>query len=200
MSITTHLSRRTFAVVALCIGLVALVVGVQMAKPSKEQNQFAPSIKTVGSLHEPVKMRQGTLTFTKVRVAKKLVTTGLGKEDLTTSGMWLLVDYRFLPVRESDSMSPELYTSDNTKYPASNRAGGSTMSSNISGEPGFTKKGIVAFEVSKDVLSGSRVVVGNNGLFGLPLWDDQAIVPLGIDDAKARKLVADAPASIKVEE
>lgn len=195
MSITTHLNRRTAATVAVALAMVLLAAGLQMAKPSKAQNQFAPSFKLVGEVGKPIDMREGSLTVTGVRLAKRLDTGGFVKKKLTTSRYWLLVDYKFLPRRESESMSVDLYTGDNTEYSPSLRASTSARTS-IYGEPGFPTSGIVAFEVPKEALADAKIAIGNGGLYGVPLWDHQAVVPLGIDAARADRLVKSAPAAI----
>lgn len=197
MSITTHLNRRSALSVLVALAMVVLVTGMQLARPSKEQNEFAPSFKLVGEVGKPVEMREGTLTITGVRVARSLQAgTGTFGEKVPTNAYWLLVDFKFFQLRESESMNVELYTADNTKYAASLRPSANAAKTSIYSEPGFESRGIVAFEVPKAGLAGSRVVVGNGGIYGIPLWDHQAVVPLGIDEARADRLVKNAPAVI----
>lgn len=196
MSITTHLNRRSALTVVIAVAMVALVAGLQVARPSKVQNQFAPSFKLVGEVGKPIQMREGKLTITGIRLAKSLETAGFSKEKIPTSAYWLLVDYKFFQERESESMTVELYTADNTRYTASLRPSSVNAKTSIYSEPGFESSGIVAFEVPKAGLPGSKVVIGNGALYGLPLWDHQAVVPLGIDEARANRLVESAPAVI----
>src|SRR5690606_7478622 len=124
MTVTTHLNRRTGLTVLLAVCLVALSLVIQMAKPSKAQNQFAPSFKHVGAVGQPIEMREGTVTVTKLRLAKRLESRGLRDKKVETTGYWLLVDYNFVPLRESEPMTMDLYTADNTKYIASLRPDG----------------------------------------------------------------------------
>lgn len=199
VSITTHLSRRSLLAVLLSVGMVVLIIGMQLAKPSKAQNQFAPGFKIVGRLGEPIEMREGTLTFTNLQSAKTLTEGGLSDDELTSSVTWIVLEYEFEPVREGESMDVSLYGSDNSRYRASLRPSFPAVSS-ITGDPGFTEKGLVAFEVPKAQLVDARVVVGNVGLFGVPLWDSQVVVPLDIDETRADELVADAKPSLRISE
>ncbi|MQA06420.1 MAG: hypothetical protein GEV07_28120 [Streptosporangiales bacterium] len=197
MSITTHLSKRSLLTVLLCLGMVVLVVGIQLAKPSKAQNQFAPGFKTVGRLGAPIEMREGTVMFSDLRSAKMLKMEGFLDKKLASSATWIVVEFEFEPVRENESLDVSLYSSNNTRYRASLRPS-LPVTSSINGEPGFTHKGMVAFEVPKSQLVDARLVVGNEGLFGVPLWDSQAVIPLGVDQARADELVDDAPASMTI--
>lgn len=199
MSVTTHLNRRSALTILLSIGMILLIIAVQMARPSKAQNQFAPSFKNVGAMGEPIEMREGTLTVTRLRMGKTLETAdALSDETLTTSANWLLVDYRFVPRREKGAMDVTLYSGENARYRASTRPGASATKSMIYGEPGFPQSGDIAFEVPESALPGSRLVIGNAGAFGIPLWDSEAVIPLGIDRARAKRLVDEAPATLTV--
>lgn len=199
MSVTTHLNRRTALTVLTALAMVVLVLGIQLARPSEEQNEFAPSFKLVAELGETVEMREGTLTLTRLRVASEaLQTGGLTAERVKTNAYWLLVDYEFVQRRKSEGMGVELYTVDNTEYQASGRPGSTSTVTRIYAEPGFDTSGVIAFELPKDALPGARLVIDNGSAYGLPLWDHQAVIELGIDQAKADRLVKDAPAVIEL--
>lgn len=198
MSVTTHLTRRKALMALLSVALFVLAIGVQKAKPPDESNAFAPSFKMQAKLGEPIALREGTITFSKLRVARSIQTSGFTKKSLTTSGLWVVVDYAFMPKVESGSMNVSLQASDHTTYRASLRGG----LSNITGDPGFAEKGAVLFEVRRSpaTLSGARLLVGATGAFGVPLWDTEGVVPLGLDDARATRLVREAPATLAVAE
>lgn len=93
-------------------------------------------------------------------------------------------------------MDVTLNSRDNATYEASDR-GGLSSESNISGDPGFPVSGSFLFEMPKDRIAGSYLTVGESS-FGWPLWDDEGVVPLGIDDARANSLVRNAPALLNV--
>ncbi|MQA77301.1 MAG: hypothetical protein GEV10_02280 [Streptosporangiales bacterium] len=199
MSVTTHLTRQKALMALLSVALFLLAIGVQKAQPPDESNAFAPSFKIQGSLGETIALREGNITFSNLRVAKSIQTgDGFSKKSLTTSGLWLVVDYTFMPQRDSGYMNVSLQTPDHTTYRTSLRGG----VSGINGEPGFKEMGTIPFEVRRSAatLSGARLLVGNTGAFGVPLWDTEGIVPLGIDDARAARLVRDAPATLTVSE
>lgn len=198
MSVTTHLTRQKALMALLSVALLLLAVGVQKAKPPDESNAFAPSFKMQAALGEPIALRDGTVTFSNLRVAKSIQTGDFTKKSLTTSGLWVVVDYKFMPQRESGYLNVSLQTPDHTTYRTSLRGG----VSGITGDPGFPEKGTIPFEVRRDpaTLSGARLLVGSSGGFGVPLWDTEGIIPLGIDDARAARLVRDAPATLAVSE
>lgn len=199
MSVTTHLTRQKALMALLSIALLLLAIGIQKAEPPDESNAFAPSFKIQASLGEPIALREGTLTFDNLRVARSLQ-GGEGRTNgsFTSSGLWVVVDYTFHPRRKAGSMSVLLQTTDHTTYRASLRLG----LSSITGDPGFPTKGTIPFEVhrSPTTLSGARLLVGSTTAFGVPLWDTQGVVPLRIDDTRATHLVRDAPATLTIHE
>lgn len=195
--ITTHLTRQKALMVLLSLGLVALIVGLDKAKQPDIANMFAPSIKHQAAFGQPLTLREGTVRFTRIRVAKSVQAgSGILKQQINTSGIWVVVDYTFTAVRESAYMDVALNSRDNATYKASDRRQLSSKSS-ISGDPGFPVSGSFLFEMPKDRIAGSYLTVGESS-FGWPLWDDEGIVPLGIDDARAKTLVRNAPALLNV--
>lgn len=196
---TTRLTGRGAVAVLVSLGLAAAAVLMQMAQPPDVGNAFAPSFKVQGNFGEPVHLREGDLILTHLRSAKTLQGgSGVTTQKATTAGVWLVIDYRFTPAREQESMDVSLHTRDHTEYPATSRAGSTATADSIEGEPGFTQKGVIAFELPPKKLAGSTVTVGNGSAFGVPLWDTQAVISLGIDNAKATKLVEQAAKTLKV--
>lgn len=196
--ITTHLTRQKALMVLLSLGLVALIVGLDKAKQPDIANMFAPSIKHQAALGKPLTIREGTVRFTRIRMAKSVqVGSGILKKQVNTSGIWVVVDYRFTAVRESADLAIQLNSRDNAAYEASDR-GGLVGKDDISGDPGFPVSGSILFEMPKDRIAGSYITVGEWSGFGWPLWDDEGVVPLGIDDAEARSMVQNAPALLNV--
>lgn len=195
--ITTHLTRQKALMVLLSLGLVALIIGLDKAKQPDISNMFAPSIKHQAAFGQPVTLREGTVKFTRVRMAKSVqVGSGITKKQVNTSGIWMVVDYTFTAARESAFMAVALNGRDNATYDASDR-GGLSSKSDISGDPGFPVSGSFLFEMPRDHIAGSYLTVGDSG-FGWPLWDDEGVVPLGIDDAEARSMVQKAPDLLSV--
>lgn len=195
--ITTHLTRQKALMVLVSLGLVVLIVALDMAKQPDIANMFAPSIKHQVTFGQPVKMREGTVTFTRIRMAKSVkVGSGFSEKQVNTSGIWVIIDYKFTAVRESAYLDVALNSRDNAAYDASDRGGLSSKSS-ITGDPGFPVSGSFLFEMPKDRIAGAYLTVGDPG-FGWPLWDDQGVVPLGLDDAEARALIEKAPALLQV--
>lgn len=196
--ITTHLTRQKALMMLLSLGLIALIVGLDKAKQPDISNMFAPSIKHQAAFGQPLTIRQGTVRFTRVRVAKSVqVGSDILKKQVNTSGIWVIVDYTFTARRESAYLGVALNSRDNATYGASDR-GGLSAKDSISGDPGFPVTGSFLFEMPKDRIAGSYLTVGQSSLGDWPLWDDEGIVPLGIDDAKARSLVRNAPALLSV--
>lgn len=196
--VTTHLTKQKALMVLLSIGLIALIIGLDKAKQPDISNMFAPSIKHQAAFGQPLTLREGTVRFTRIRAAKSVeVGSGILKKQINTSGIWLIVDYRFTATRESAYMGVTLNSRDNATYSASDR-GGLSGKDSISGDAGFPVSGSFLFELPKDRIAGSYITVGQSSLGAWPLWDDQGIVPLGIDDAKARSLVRNAPALLTV--
>lgn len=196
---TTRLSGRGAVAVLVSIGLAAAAILMQMAKPPDVGNAFAPSVKVQGVFGEPVHLREGDLTLKNLRSAQTLQGgSGVTAQKATTPGIWLVIDYRFKPARKQESMDVTLHTRDHTEYPATTRAGSTATSDSIEGLPGFTQKGVIAFELPPKQLAGSTVTVGDGSAFGVPLWDTQAVIPLGIDNAQATELVKQAPKILKV--
>ncbi|MBO0889895.1 MAG: hypothetical protein J2P14_03200 [Acidothermales bacterium] len=195
--ITTHLTKQKALMVLLSLGLVALIVGLDKAKQPDIANMFAPSIKHQAALGQPLTLREGTVRFTRVRAARSVETgSGILKKQINTSGIWVIVDYRFTAVRQSANMDVALNSRDNATYAASDRGGLSSKSS-ISGDPGFPVSGSFLFEMPKSRIAGSYITVGQSS-FGWPLWDDEGIVPLGVDDAGAKTLIRNAPPLLHV--
>lgn len=197
---TTRITVRGALAVLVSIGLAMAAVLIQKAKPPDVSNALAPSVKVQGALGEPVHLREGDLRLSNIRSAQTLQAgSGVTSQKAATAGVWLVVDYRFTPARKAESMDVTLYTRDHTEYPATDRAGSTATSDSIYGPPGFTTKGVIAFELPPQKLAGSSVVVGNDGAYGAPLRDTQAVIPLGIDNAQATELVQQAPQTLKVE-
>ncbi|MGH3094378.1 MAG: hypothetical protein ACRDMV_00050 [Streptosporangiales bacterium] len=196
---TTRITGRGALAVLVSLGLAVAAIMMQKVKPPDVANAFAPSVKVQGTLAHRVHLRQGDLTLKNIRSAQTLQGgSGVTSRKATTAGIWLVIDYRFRPAREQESMDVTLYTRDHTEYPATSRAGSTATSDSIYGEPGFTQAGVVAFELPPQKLAGSTVAVGNDSAYGVPLWDTQAVIPLGIDNAQATELVQQAPKTLKV--
>jgi hypothetical protein len=196
--VTTHLTRQKALMVLLSLGLIALIIGLDKAKQPDVSNMFAPSIKHQAAFGQPLTLREGTVRFTRIRAAKSVqVGSGILKKQVNTSGIWLIVDYTFTATRESAFMDVALNSRDNASYAASDR-GGLAGKSDISGDPGFPVTGSFLFELPKSRIAGAYLAVGADSFGGWPLWDDEGIVSLGIDDAKAQSLVRNAPAMVNV--
>lgn len=196
--VTTHLTRQKALMVLLSLGLVAVIIGLDKAKQPDIANNFAPSIKHQAAFGQPLTMREGTVRFTRVRAAKSVQTgSGILKKQVNTSGIWVIVDYRFTAARESAYMGVALNSRDNAHYGASDRGELSTKDT-ISGDAGFPVSGSFLFEMPRDRIAGSYLTVGSGSLGDWPLWDDEGIIPLGIDDARAASLVRDAPAIVNL--
>lgn len=199
-AVAPHLTRQNGVLVLVSLGILVMVVFTQLARPAIEfdSNAFAPSFKETGEIGKPIELRNGTLTITKLRLAKSVRTEGTSPEDkepVTTPGIWVVVDYHFLGARKSESLQPKLVTIDHTNYRASSRPG-SGVTTSILGDPGFRDQGTLAFEVPKSALAGSSITAGADSPFGDALSDTKAVVSLELDGARAAQLVRQAPATL----
>lgn len=197
--ITTHLTRQKALMVLVSLGLLVLVVGLDKAKQPDEANAFAPSVKRQAAFGKPLEMREGKVTFTRIRVARSVQSgSGTFKKQINTSGIWVVVDYKFTAVREPASMDVALNSRDHDIYGATDRGDLSTKSS-ISGDPGFPTSGTFLFELPKNRLAGSYLTIGTGATYGgWPEWDDEGVVPLGIDEARAKTLAQNASPLLNV--
>lgn len=198
-TVAPYLTRQNGLLVLVSLAILVMVVLTQQARPAVEfdSNAFAPSTKVPGEVGEPVELRVGTITVTNLRLARAVQPTGSleDKKPITTPGVWVVVDYRFVGARKAESLQPKLVTVDHKSYRPSSRPG-SDVTTSVLGQPGFPDEGTLAFEVPRQALAGSSITFGADSPFGDSLWDTKAVVSLGVDDARAAQLIRRAPANL----
>lgn len=199
---------RGAATGGLALVLLLVVVSIQAARPDTAADPDAefPTIKRTGSLGEAVELRAATITVTRFRLARSLRVPDpdrppdLGEERaqkaVTTPGIWLVVDVTVTGKRKSESFVVDVVADRPAEYEESTRSDLSLVRSDSEVEPDFTTRGTYLFELPPRALPGAAVTVGAPA----GNWDTVAVVPLGLDAARAERLVDTAPPSIAVSE
>lgn len=162
--------------------LAALAVGrvVEQRLPEPDAVGTAPIEKRT-EIGDPVDLRVGTVTVTKVTGGKSW--TSISEAKLTT-GVWIVADVELLPSRLKSGIN-DVRIRDDQGHTWFMGRGESTCTGVIAGVP-MTCQVIV--EVPEQPISGAELVLRWNPADDR--WDDQAVIPLDLGEAKIKEYAA----------
>lgn len=171
-------------------GLMAAAMWLHELKPHTEDRMLDP-ITTHGRIGAVVANRVFSIRVERVDVASAIVRHDIIPDKvLTGPGIFVIVQ---LSVRSNQKpFTPghvRLVARGGLSYDESGRI--DIIDRNVVAEPLMWIRASYVFEIPKDRLAGSRLVVGESGL--MDQLSAETDVDLGIDSRKAAEMVAHAP-------
>lgn len=183
----------------MLLGLVLIVAVLAVGRLTPTPNDRVAQIATHGKLGETIDTGGFTVNVHKVQATTTLTAqSSFGdKSAQRTDQIWLVLDATirgdWRPTTYNDA---RLETSGGFLFRASERITSELVTEDMI-QPGLARRGMIVFELPKNRLAGAKLRLGRSLTEDVRLGPE-AVVDLGIDDAKAKQLVEDAPKQIRL--
>lgn len=179
-------AARRVASAVLAAVLCAAAMWLWKLQPDLQAKSMNP-LRTYGRIGKVVKNDTFSVQIDRYDVAASL-TKESASSTQTTNGIFLVIHLRAKAEREPYTMGhARLETRDGLTYAEGGRVGISADATETY-QPKLWSPGSLLFELPKDQLAGSRVVVGVSDI--LNQLSAESVIDLGIDNARAAQLTA----------
>ncbi|MDF5751779.1 hypothetical protein [Spongiactinospora sp. TRM90649] len=186
--------RRSGRIYNIAVGLVlaAVAVGAQHYALTPAE-QEAPLAST-GGIREEVATGRYTAKVNTVAAARSIeAPDGRTMKRIETDKVFLIVQASVTAPKEPTHIDGVLLTADGKRYEATDRMPKTLTLANPWIQPGWWVTGPLVFEVPVEVVAGaSLVVLPEQGAMLIEPYPPEAVIDLGLDDAAAKALVAQA--------
>ncbi len=189
---------RRLGAAAVSLPLLALAMWLWSQEPHVLSHDTEP-IRTSGRIGHVVSNPSFAIRVDSVTVAHSIAGDPFGGEPpQTTNGVFLIIKFRAMGEKKPYELQRPRLESGDVTFGTTGRLGLSCESPSSTYEPLMWRSGQLCFEIPKNRLAGSRLVVGEALL--LSKLSAETAVDLGIGRSKAADLIAHAVQGYKFDE
>ncbi|GAA3134722.1 hypothetical protein [Streptosporangium carneum] len=179
----------------LAVGAALAVGAVLLQSAALSSEASSAHLTWTGSVGEEVSASRFSAEVKAIHVAKAVEFTPLsGKpKKAETSGVFLVAEVAATATRTPQKLAPPvLLGQDGKRYTATDKVDSSLTITNPYIQVGWWAQSVAVFEIPASALAGSRIVLAPQSGFIAEALLPEVEVDLGLDEASAQRLVANA--------